>query len=194
MNDQFLRDFNQTILADEKYRFSRVTYQLRRPDGGYDPHIRNLFQRPDACVLLPYDPTRKKLLLTRQFRLGAYMNDGTIGLLEACAGTIDGDEAPELCVVREAMEELGLKIERPRKLFEAFVSPAASTEKLHFFIAPYQPSERVASGGGLEEEGERIEVIEADFSEILRAAQAGEIRDGKTLTLLYWLQASGLMA
>ena len=55
------------------------------------------------------------------------------------------------------------------------------------------PEARVADGGGMEEEGEEIEVVEAAFDEILREAEAGAIRDGKTLTLLYWLKASGLM-
>ena len=189
-----LRNLDEKVLAREKYSFSRLTYDFRRADGRWEKHERNLFRRPDAAVLLPYDPQRKKVLLTRQFRLGAFMNDSTPGLLEACAGTIDPGEAPEACMRREAMEEIGLRVEELRFLFEAFVSPAATTEKLSFFVAPYTPEARVGVGGGMEEEGEEIEIVEAGFDDILREAQAGAIRDGKTLTLLYWLQASGLMA
>ena len=122
------------------------------------------------------------------------MNDGTPGLLEACAGTLDPGEAPDVCMRREAMEEMGLEVGELRFLFEAFVSPAATTEKLYFFVAPYGAAARVADGGGMEEEGEEIEVVEADFAEVLREAEAGAIRDGKTLTLLFWLKASGLMS
>lgn len=188
-----LRNLDEDVLAREKYSFSRLTYDLRRADGRWEKHERNLFRRPDAAVLLPYDAGRGKVLLTRQFRLGAFMNDSTPGLLEACAGTIDPGEAPEACMRREAMEEIGLRVDELRFLFEAFVSPAATTEKLHFFVAPYTPEARVGVGGGMEEEGEEIEIVEAGFDDILREAQAGAIRDGKTLTLLYWLQASGLM-
>lgn len=187
------RGLDERILAQEKYSFSSLSYELRRADGRWEKHQRNLFRRPDACVLLPYDPQRGKLLLTRQFRLGAYMNDSTPDLLEACAGTLDPGEAPDACMRREAMEEMGLKVGDLRFLFEAFVSPAATTEKLYFFVAPYGPEARVADGGGMEEEGEEIEVVEAAFDEILREAEAGALRDGKTLTLLYWLKASGLM-
>jgi GDP-mannose pyrophosphatase NudK len=187
------RDLNEQILAKEKYAFSRLNYELRRADGRWDKHERNLFRRPDACVILPYDPARGLLLLTRQFRLGAYMNDSTPGLLEACAGTLDPGEAPDACIRREAMEEMGLKVGELRFLFEAFVSPAATTEKLYFFVAPYGPEARVADGGGMEEEGEEIEVVETGFAETLREAEAGAIRDSKTLTLLYWLKTSGLM-
>ena len=45
----------------------------------------------------------------------------------------------------------------------------------------------------MEDEGEEIEVLELPFAEVLRQADAGEIRDFKTLGLLYWLRASGLM-
>ncbi|WP_294536542.1 NUDIX domain-containing protein [uncultured Rhodoblastus sp.] len=188
-----LRGFDEKILARDKYSFSRLTYDFRRADGRWERHERNLFRRPDAAVLLPYDPQRKKVLLTRQFRLGAFINDSTPNLLEACAGTIDPDEAPDACMRREAMEEIGLRVHELRLLFEAFVSPAATTEKLYFFVAPYGPDARVADGGGMEEEGEEIEIVEAGFFETLAEAQAGAIRDGKTLTLLYWLKASGLM-
>ena len=188
-----LRNLDEVVLAREKYSFSRLTYDLRRADGRWEKHERNLFRRPDAAVLLPYDAGRGKVLLTRQFRLGAFMNDSTPGLLEACAGTIDPGEAPDACMRREAMEEIGLRVGEMQFLFEAFVSPAATTEKLYFFVAPYAPEARVGVGGGMEEEGEEIEIVEAGFDEILLEAQAGAIRDGKTLTLLYWLKASGLM-
>jgi nudix-type nucleoside diphosphatase (YffH/AdpP family) len=187
------RGLAEQILAQERYSFSRLSYELRRADGRWEKHERNLFRRPDACVLLPYDPQRGQLLLTRQFRLGAYMNDSTPGLLEACAGTLDPGESPDACMRREAMEEMGLKLGEMRFLFEGFVSPAASTEKLYYFVAPYGPESRTGDGGGMEEEGEEIEVVEASFVEVMREAEAGAIRDGKTLTLLYWLKTSGLM-
>jgi nudix-type nucleoside diphosphatase (YffH/AdpP family) len=188
-----LRGLKETLLASDKYSYSSVTYEKRRADGRWERHLRSLFRRPDAVVVLPYDAERKKLLLTRQFRLGAHMNDGSRGMLEACAGTLDANEDPEACMRREAMEEMGLEVGATRFLFEAFVSPAATTEKLYFFVAPYGPEARIAPGGGLEDEGEEIEVIEADWAETLRQAEAGEIRDAKTLTLVFWLKASGLM-
>ena len=187
------RGLAEKVLAHERYSFSRLSYELRRADGNWEKHERNLFRRPDASTVLPYDAERGQILLTRQFRLGAYMNDKSPALLEACAGTLDEGESPEASIRREAMEEMGLKIGALRYLFEAFVSPAASTEKLYFFVAPYGPEARVGEGGGMKEEGEEIEVVETSFAETLRESEAGAIRDGKTLTLLYWLKASGLM-
>ena len=121
------------------------------------------------------------------------MNDQSPSLLEACAGTLDPGEDAQACMRREAMEEMGLHVGEMRFLFEAFVSPAATTEKLYFFVAPYSPEARVAAGGGMEEEGEEIEVIEAPWDDVLARRPKGEIRDAKTLLLVYWLKASGLM-
>ena len=183
----------ETLLADGRFKLTLTSVKVAETDGATRTLSHEIYHQAGAAALLLFDPTRGTVLLVRQFRLGAYMNDSTPGLLEACAGTIDPGEAPDACMKREAMEEMGLRVENLRPLFEAFVSPAATTEKLYFFVAPYAPEARVGVGGGMEEEGEEIEVVEAAFDEILREAEAGALRDGKTLTLLYWLKASGLM-
>ena len=43
------------------------------------------------------------------------------------------------------------------------MSPGSVTEKLHFFVAEYEPKMRVGSGGGIADEGEDIEVLELPF-------------------------------
>ncbi len=68
------------------------------------------------------------------------------------------------------------------------MSPGSVTERIHFFIGEYQPADRVGSGGGLEEEGEDIEVLELGFEQALGMVQSGEIVDGKTIMLLQHLE------
>ena len=80
-------------------------------------------------------------------------------LIEAAAGVLD-DAAPEVRIRAEAEEETGYRLGDVQKIFEAFMSPGAVTEKLHFFVAEYEPSMRVSAGGGLADEGEDIEVLE----------------------------------
>ena len=48
------------------------------------------------------------------------------------------------------------------------------------------PSEVVGAGGGLEEEGEDIEVLTLDFDEALAMTADGRISDAKTVILLQW--------
>jgi hypothetical protein len=64
------------------------------------------------------------------------------------------------------------------------MSPGALTEKIHFFVAEYEPGMRVSAGGGLAEEGEEIEVLELGIDEALAMISDGRIVDAKTIMLL----------
>ena len=64
------------------------------------------------------------------------------------------------------------------------MSPGSVTEKLHLFVAEYEPGDRIRSGGGLEREGEDIEVIEMPLVDALAGIANGTIQDGKTIMLL----------
>ncbi|EFV9898420.1 TPA: hypothetical protein ACSBI8_000197 [Shigella sonnei] len=59
------------------------------------------------------------------------------------------------------------------------------------FIAEYSDNQRANAGGGVEDED--IEVLELPFSQALEMIKTGEIRDGKTVLLLNYLQTSHLM-
>jgi 8-oxo-dGTP pyrophosphatase MutT (NUDIX family) len=60
------------------------------------------------------------------------------------------------------------------------------TEKLHFFVAEYDRSMRVSSGGGLADEGEDIEVLELAIDDALAMIADGRIVDAKTIMLLQY--------
>ncbi len=93
----------------------------------------------------------------------------------------------------EAEEETGFRVTRVEKVFEAFMSPGSVTEKLYFFIAEYDDRQRSGEGGGMEEEGEDIEVLELDFDQALQAIDQGEIVDAKTIMLLQHLRLKGIL-
>ena len=109
----------------------------------------------------------------------------TICLIEAAAGLLD-DESPEVRIRAEAEEETGYRLGEIRKVFEAFMSPGSITEKLHFFVAEYEPGMRVGSGGGLADEGEDIEVLELPIDQALAMVADGRIADAKTIMLLQY--------
>ena len=67
------------------------------------------------------------------------------------------------------------------------MSPGAVTEKLHLFVAEYEPDMRVGDGGGLAAEGEDIERLELSFTAALEMIRTGEIVDAKTIMLLQHL-------
>ncbi|AKW14786.1 MULTISPECIES: GDP-mannose pyrophosphatase NudK [Salmonella] len=179
------------ILSDNYFTLRNITYDLTRRNGEVIRHKREVYDRGNGATILLYNSTKKTVLLVRQFRVATWVNGNQDGMLiETCAGLLDNDE-PEVCIRKEAIEETGYDVGEVRKIFELYMSPGGVTELIHFFIAEYHDSERANIGGGVEDE--EIEVLELPFSRALEMVRSGEIRDGKTVLLLNYLQTSHLM-
>jgi nudix-type nucleoside diphosphatase (YffH/AdpP family) len=169
----------------------RTTFDYRRRDGRWETQQRETYDRGNGAVVLPYDVERGCVLLTRQFRYPAYVNGHPDGMLvEAAAGLLDADD-PATAIRRESAEELGVVLAELTHVLDAYMSPGSVTERLHFFAAPYTPADRTGVGGGLEEDGEDIEVLEVAFAEALAMTRDGRIVDGKTILLLQWAALDG---
>ncbi|WP_431609927.1 GDP-mannose pyrophosphatase NudK [Chryseobacterium sp. 'Rf worker isolate 10'] len=184
---------NTEILSDNWYTLNKVTYSVLKKNGTTETQSREAYDRGNGAVILLYNTISNTVILTRQFRLPTYINGNPTGMLiEACAGLLDNDN-PEDCIKRETEEETGYKISSVQKVFEAYMSPGSVTEILYFFIAEYSHEMKVNDGGGLEEEGENIEVLELPFEESLKMIDTGEIKDAKTIMLLQHLRIKGIM-
>ena len=179
------------VLSDDWATLKKTVFEYRRRDGTWETHVRQTYDRGNGAVILPYDPARRTVLLVRQFRLPAYVNGHPEPLVEACAGLLDSED-PLACIVREAEEELGYRLRGPERIFEAFMSPGSVTERLVFFVARYQPADRIGDGGGDAGEGEDIEVLELPLDQAVAMIGSGEILDGKTIMLLQHLALRGL--
>ncbi|KFF01458.1 GDP-mannose pyrophosphatase NudK [Chryseobacterium luteum] len=181
------------ILSDNWYTLNKVTYTITKKDGTTETQSREAYDRGNGAVILLYNKVSGTVILTRQFRLPTFINGNSTGMLiEACAGLLD-DDNPEECIKRETEEETGYKISKVEKVFEAYMSPGSVTEILHFFTAEYSPEMKTADGGGLEEEGENIEVLELPFIDALAMVDSGEIMDAKTIMLLQYLRIKNIL-
>ncbi|WP_433630682.1 GDP-mannose pyrophosphatase NudK [Chryseobacterium cucumeris] len=184
---------NTEILSDNWYTLNKVTYSVLKKDGTTETQSREAYDRGNGAVILLYNTDSNTVILTRQFRLPTYINGNSTGMLiEACAGLLDNDN-PEDCIKRETEEETGYKISKVEKIFEAYMSPGSVTEILYFFIAEYSNEMKINGGGGLEEEGENIEVLELSFEKSLKMIDTGEIKDAKTIMLLQHLRIKGIL-
>lgn len=181
------------ILSDNWYTLNKVTFSVRKKDGTTETQSREAYDRGNGAVILLYNKLSNTVILTKQFRLPTYINGNPTGMLiEACAGLLDNDN-PEDCIKRETEEETGYKISKVEKIFEAYMSPGSVTEILYFFIAEYSNEMKINDGGGLEEEGENIQVLELSFEKSLEMIDSGEIKDAKTIMLLQHLRLKGIM-
>ncbi|MEV5679255.1 NUDIX domain-containing protein [Streptomyces sp. NPDC052179] len=179
------------VLSCDWYVLRRTTFDYRHSDGHWSREQRETHDRGDGATILLYDPDRRTVLLTRQFRLPAYVNGHPDGMLiETTAGLLDGD-SPEEAIRREAAEETGHTVGAAEHVFDVYMSPGSVTERLHFFAAPYTPATATSSGGGIAAEGEDIATVELPFTEALAMIRAGEIADAKTIMLLQWAALDG---
>ncbi|WP_284735471.1 NUDIX domain-containing protein [Dongia deserti] len=173
------------VLSDNWYVLRKYTYMYRRRDGTEQRQAREAYDRGNGAVILLHDKERGTILLTRQFRLPAFVSGHPDGmLLELPAGLLDDDD-PTTAVRREAEEETGYRIKDVKEVLSCYMSPGAVTEQLHFFTAEYTPADRVGAGGGHLGEGEDIEVVEVTLQDALAMIDRGEIIDAKTIILIY---------
>jgi nudix-type nucleoside diphosphatase (YffH/AdpP family) len=171
------------VLSRGKAVTKKVTFDYKAADGKRVISTREVYDQGDAVAVLPFDPARGTVLLTRQFRLPAWLNGYRELLIEACAGRLDGEE-PQTRILREAEEELGYRLQDLRKVFDLFSSPGFLTERIACYFATYSGGDKISQGGGLHEEGEHIEVLEPLLEEAFSLIETGAILDAKTVALL----------
>ncbi|MEO8770417.1 MAG: GDP-mannose pyrophosphatase NudK [Ferruginibacter sp.] len=192
MNEK-IKILKTEILSENWYTLKKVTYEYLKKDNVPQIQNREAYDRGNGATILLYNKEKQTVILTRQFRLPTYINGNDTGMLiETCAGLLDKDNAED-CIRKETEEETGYKITEVRKIFEAYMSPGSVTEMVHFFVAEYHVSMKIAKGGGVPQEQEDIEVLELNFIAAYNMISTGEIKDGKTIMLLQYAKIYGLL-
>ncbi|NWA64279.1 NUDIX domain-containing protein, partial [Pantoea sp. B9002] len=145
-----------------------------RSDGTWQRQSRETYDRGNGATILLFNREKQTVVLTRQLRFPVFVNGHDGMLVEAAAGLLE-NASPEDRIRAEAEEETGYRVQNVQKIFEAFMSPGSVTEKLHFFLGEYDGASKVSHGGGLEAEGEDLEVLELSLDDALQAVRRGEI-------------------
>ena len=182
-----VRVVESQVLSNDWYLLKKTIFDFRRANGEWQRQQRETYDRGNGAVILLYQLRSRHVVLVRQFRFPAYVNGHDGMLVEAPAGLLD-EATPEQRIRAEVEEETGYRVGEVRKVFEAFMSPGSVTEKLYFFVAEYDADAKVGCGGGIESEGEDIEVLELLFEDALAMIGRGEIVDAKTIMLLQYAQ------
>lgn len=181
-----VRIIETRVLSDDWYLLKKTTFDFLRRDGVWQRQSRETYDRGDGATILLFNRQAQTVVLTRQFRFPVFVNGHDGMLVEAAAGLLD-NASPEERIRAEAEEETGYIVQNVQKVFEAYMSPGSVTEKLHFFVGEYQAADRVSDGGGVEEEGEDLEVMELPLAEALSEIAQGSIVDAKTIMLLQFV-------
>ncbi len=193
MNNPKIKITKSELLSHNRFLLKKITYEYQNQKNEIQTQSREIYDRGNGATILLYNKSNKSVILTRQLRIPTYFNGNESGMMiETCAGMLDEDH-PEECIRREVTEETGYEIENVQKIFEAYPSPGAVTEILHFFIGKYSPEMKIHEGGGLESEQENIEVLEYLFEDAYNMIATGEIKDAKTIMLLQYAKINNLL-
>ncbi|QQD17034.1 NUDIX domain-containing protein [Spongiibacter nanhainus] len=158
--------------------------------GGWGKQInRELFVRPPAVGVLPYDPGLDAVLLVEQFRIGALARTDGPWLTELVAGLIDKDESPESVARREALEEAGIHIGELENIAQYYSSPGASDEYFYLYLG-HASLEGAGGLYGLPEEGEDIRARVFSFQQAESLLNEGHIDNAHTVIALQWLRSN----
>ena len=170
-------------LSENHYTLRKAGFDFRRGDGEWQQQERESYDIGDAATVLPYDRAQGRVILVAQFHWPPFEWGYRQLLVEVIAGKLDGD-TPEACIVKEAMEEAGVRVANLRLVTHCFTSPGAVKERVSMFLADYDSSAVREKGGGEKTEGEDITVLEMPLDEALGMITRGEIVDMKTILLL----------
>lgn len=182
----------EQVLSQNWGLVKKTTLDYRRGDGGWQRQVRETYDRGDGAGILLYCRERGTVILTRQFRFPVFAHGEPGYLIEVVAGKLDGDH-PVTTAKKEAEEESGYRIHDVELVMSAYMSPGSVTEKLSLFLAEYDADSKVSAGGGLEDEGEDIEVLEFGIDAALQMIASGEIADAKTIMLLQHVRLKGIL-
>jgi ADP-ribose pyrophosphatase len=160
----------ETLSSEPIYRgkiFDVRRDHIREGEVEYD---RDIVVHPGSAVIVPVFEDNT-VALVRQYRhaAGKY-------LLEIPAGSLDGDESPDIGAARELEEEIGVRAAKLEKLAEFYVSPGFLTEKMFLYLA----TEITETAQNLDED-EFVEIERIPLETALEMVRTGTIEDAKTI-------------
>lgn len=177
----------KTICFEGFFRIEKYRLRHRLFSGDWSqPLVREVFERGHAAAVLPYDPIRDEVILIEQFRVGALDAQDGSWLLEIVAGMIEAGETAQDVVKRESIEEADCIISDLIPLYDCFVSPGGTTERVALFCGRVDSTH---AGGvhGAAEEGEDIKVHVVPLDTALTFLNSGKITSASAIIALQWL-------
>ncbi len=176
MNNQILA---KTTIFDAK-AFTVEKLHVKLPDERERDY--SLVRHHDSVTIIPLD-TEDNVIFVTQFRMGSESV-----LLELPAGTMDENETPLDCALREIREETGMAAGNMEHLGSFYLAPGYSSELNHVFLAvdlTYSPLEM--------DEDEFLNSRKIPLADIPRLTVSGQLQDSKSLAALYLADAKSPM-
>jgi len=130
---------------------------------------REIIEQKSASAVLAFEGTKVILVKQHRFPHGY--------VLEIPAGTLNKNENPRTCAIRELIEETGYKPKKIKHLIDYYPVIGYNTQKIHCYVA--QDIEKV-SEMKLEYD-EFLTLVKMNFKKLLKMIMSGKIVDSKTI-------------
>lgn len=188
LDDSDVKILERQIVYQGHFQIEQWKVQFRLFNGGWSqPRLREVFERGEAVGVLLFDANNDQLVLIEQFRVGIVNKAKNPWLMEIVAGVIKKDESLEQVARRETQEESGLEITNLFPIYQYWVSPGGSSERMYLFCG--QINAKLAQGiHGVVEEGEDIRLHVLSLKSAYDLLNQGKINNSSTIIALQWLQ------
>lgn len=132
---------------------------------------RNIIDPKNSIGITLIDPVNNKVLIKREKRFGPYVEEGKLFSYGVIEGTMEKDECPIECAIRETEEEAGIALERNNVTLVNKWYPSAGymTEIKHVLVGFFDINQYEKAGDkhGLLSENEEIYTEIFDIDEML---------------------------
>lgn len=197
MADEALSKFNQedyqisnkTRCYDGFFNVDKYYLQHKKFDGSWtQTFTREVFERGDAVVVIPYDAKNDCIVFNEQFRPGAIRTQDNPWLLEFVAGMFGASESPIEVAIREAKEEANLELDTDfiEPVMNYLSSPGGTSERIYVYVAKVDSTDAGGVHGlDCEDEDIKIHVLSREYA--LTLLNNGKISNAATIIALQWL-------
>lgn len=160
---------SETIYKGNRLDLLKDTVTM--PDG--HNATREIVEYRGAAAMLPIDDDGK-VIFVRQYRHSA-----KVETLEIPAGTLEKDEDPLVCAVRELEEETSYKADKVTFIMKFYPAIGYSREVLYLYLC-----EGLKKGNFNFDEDEFISLERYTLEEAIDKIFSGEIMDSKTISAI----------
>ena len=179
---------------DGRFPLQKVQFRHRRFDGSMSGRRSwELLRRGKAAAVLPYDPVTDMVVVIEQFRLPAFAAGLPPVMVELAAGLIDGADAPDATIRREAVEEMGLELHEMERIGDFLLTPGGCDELCTLFAGRVRLGKVGPDGllgtGGLASEQEDIRTRALPAAQVIEQALAGAYPNSVATIGLLWFAA-----
>jgi len=172
---------------DGFFKVDKAVLQHEKFDGSMSGEIDRLnFDRGNTVAVILYNKANNSVVLVRQFRYPAYLDDGPGWLIECVAGIKDNDKVT--VAKKEVLEETGYEVDDLKYLTQFYPSPGGCSERISIYLAYVEPESETKEEKYFGTENEDIQVIEIPLNKTFEMIKNGEICDGKTIIGLFCLR------